>query len=379
MLYPSKIRRISIDPKQPILSRKSDGLIWAGQRKGLSIGDIEMINILYQPLKVFTDYPEKNDVTPFGVKVGGNVATDNGSPIIARGACWSTNRHPTKDNNKTVDGTGLGQFYSQISGLVPNTTYWVRAYATNANETAYGNEYRFDTPVYENAPNTFVDSRDQNLYKSVLIGTQVWMVQNLAYLPVVSPPDVNSLKDPCYYVYDYSGTDVEAAKLTSNYRTYGVLYNWAAALASSPSSNTVPSGVKGVCPDGWHLPSDAEWDILEKYLMDNHFYFGFRNQDIAKSMAANDNWKTYPIEGNPGNDMASNNKSGFSALPAGIKSYSKFLALGEEGYWWTSDGHFSHDGYPSLGISANLSYNEPFLSSSTEDGRQGFSIRCLKD
>lgn len=268
-----------------------------------------------------------------------------------------------------------------ISDLKPGETYYLRVYIT---PTPYLGKYvdmivPFST-ISSPINNTFYDARGKGrTYKYVQIGTQSWMAENLAYLPAVSPPDVNSLKDPCYYVYDYSGTDVEAAKLTSNYRTYGVLYNWAAALAGSPSSNTIPSGVKGICPDGWHLPSDAEWGILEKYLMDNQYYFGNLNYNIAKSMASNENWKTYPIEGNPGNDMASNNKSGFSALPAGIKSYSKFLALGEEGYWWTSDGSFSHDGYPSIGISASLSYNEPFLSSSTEDGRTGYSIRCIKD
>lgn len=273
-------------------------------------------------------------------------------------------------------------FTAQITGLKPGTTYYARVVLTP--EYTFTGEWDDDivpfTTISSPITDTFFDARGKGrTYKYVQMGTQFWMAENLAYLPAVNPPDVNSLKDPCYYVYDYSGTDVEAAKLTSNYRTYGVLYNWAAALAGSSPSNDVPSGVKGICPDGWHLPSEAEWEILEKYLMDNQYYFGYRIVDIAKSLAANENWKTYPIEGNPGNDMSSNNKSGFSALPAGIKSYSKFLALGEKGCWWTSNGSISHDGYPSLGHSINISYNEPFLHSSPESSSTGYCIRCVKD
>ncbi len=92
------------------------------------------------------------------------------------------------------------------------------------------------------------------------------MAKNLAYLPDVVKPDSGSQTTPLYYVYDYNGTSVNAAKETENYTIYGVLYNWAAAMAGSESSSNNPSGVQGICPQGWHIPSDAEWTQLSDYL-----------------------------------------------------------------------------------------------------------------
>lgn len=92
---------------------------------------------------------------------------------------------------------------------------------------------------------TFTDSRDGKVYNIVTIGKQFWMAENLAYLPSVVDPGTGSYTEPYYSVYGYNGTDVAAAKATENYQTYGVLYNWPAAMTA--------------CPEGWHLPSDAEW------------------------------------------------------------------------------------------------------------------------
>jgi len=79
---------------------------------------------------------------------GGNIVSDNGSSVTSRGVCWSNSHYPTIADNKTLDGSGSGDFTSQISGLTVSTTYYVRAYATNENGTAYGNELSFTTPVF---------------------------------------------------------------------------------------------------------------------------------------------------------------------------------------------------------------------------------------
>ena len=100
--------------------------------------------------------------------------------------------------------------------------------------------------------NGFTDFRDGNHYNVVKIANQVWMAENLKYLPSVVGPPTTSYTLPYYYVYGYYGTDVNAAKATANYTTYGVLYNWAAALTS--------------CPAGWHLPGTGEWTQLTDYL-----------------------------------------------------------------------------------------------------------------
>lgn len=77
---------------------------------------------------------------------GGNVTSDNGSPVTAKGVCWSTSTNPTINNNKTIDGSGVGAFTSNLSNLTPMTTYYVRAYATNAAGTIYGVQKSFTTP-----------------------------------------------------------------------------------------------------------------------------------------------------------------------------------------------------------------------------------------
>ncbi|MDG2311122.1 MAG: FISUMP domain-containing protein, partial [Flavobacteriales bacterium] len=87
-------------------------------------------------------------------------------------------------------------------------------------------------------------------YSTVQIGDQCWFAENCRYLPEVSPSNEGNTTDPYYYVYGYEGTDVASAMSTSNYATYGVLYNWPAVMT------------EGICPSGWHIPSDEEFTQL---------------------------------------------------------------------------------------------------------------------
>ena len=98
----------------------------------------------------------------------------------------------------------------------------------------------------------FTDVRDGMVYKTVKIGDQIWMAENLKYLPDVFPRQIVSETEPLYYVYDFDGTSVEEAKQSDLYFIYGALYNWEAAQLASPA--------------GWHLPSEDEWTILINHL-----------------------------------------------------------------------------------------------------------------
>jgi len=204
-----------------------------------------------------------------------------------------------------------------VTGFSPNTTYFVRAYATNINGTNYGEQVSFRTQ--SNLTGTLTDVRDGKIYKTVKIGDQWWMAENLAWLPAVSSPTSGSTFENYYYVYGYQGNSVAEAKATANFITYGVLYNWTAAMNGSMSSSANPSGVQGPCPAGWHLPSQAEWIVLSDYLIVNGYGYGGSGDDIAKSLSSKTNWNTSSIPGTPGNDPTSNNSCGFSALPGGIR------------------------------------------------------------
>ena len=232
----------------------------------------------------------------------------------------------------------------------------------------------------QDAPNTFTDNRDGKVYKTVTIGEQVWMAENLAYLPSVVGPATISSSTAYYYVYDYNGTDVAAAKATDNYQTYGVLYNWPAAMAGAASSDANPSGVQGVCPDGWHLPSDAEWTQLEEYLIANGYNYDgtTTGNQIAKSMANYSGWNTSSTVGAVGNTdyPEYRNKSGFTALPGGYRSnYGALYDIGSSGNWWSStqdstDYAWFRTLYYSYGFVSRYSYLIRAY---------GFSVRCVRD
>ncbi|HOR61199.1 MAG TPA: FISUMP domain-containing protein [Bacteroidales bacterium] len=144
---------------------------------------------------------------------------------------------------------------------------------------------------------SFTDPRDNNTYRTVQIGNQIWMAENLKYLPSVVGPGTGSKTNPYYYVYDYVGTNVDAAKQSAIYTTYGVLYNWEAA--------------KTACPTGWHLPSDAEWTILTNYLG-------------GEAVAGGKLKETGTTHWNSPNEGATN-ETDFTALPGGNRANSDYF------------------------------------------------------
>ena len=347
------------------------------------VQDKNYVNIL----TVTTD--QVHNITTTTASCFGTVAADGGSSVTARGMCWSTSENPTVANSKTTDGTGVGDFTSNLSGLSPNTIYYVRAYATNSEGTDYGEQISFitlnDTPVEYGS---YTDPRDSKVYKTVTIGEQVWMAENLAYLPSVVGPETCSNTEPYYYVNDYYGTDIAAAKATENYQTYGVLYNWPAAMAGAASSSSKPSGVQGICPPGWHLPSNDEWIELETFLADNGYNFDgslgdggdFGYPKIAKSMATDSGWNYSDNTGAVGNTdyPGYRNKSGFSALPAGNYieggGYKQFGNIGVSSEWWSS----TENGANVVWIRM-MSYIGPTIIADGLGKYSGRSVRCVQD
>jgi uncharacterized protein (TIGR02145 family) len=211
---------------------------------------------------------------------------------------------------------------------------------------------------------TFTDTRDNHEYKTIKIGDQVWMAENLAYLPAVNPSSSISSTVPMYYVYGYEGTDVATAKQVTNCATYGVLYNWPAA--------------KSACPDGWHIPADAEWTQLANFLINNGYGYGGDGNDIAKALAATSGWVYSGTEGTPGNNILSNNTCGFSGLPGGDCHPTKvFEHIGDRGFWWSSTEITVSFG--TYQWSRILASNYSSLTPSYFYKGYGFSVRCIRD
>ncbi len=214
---------------------------------------------------------------------------------------------------------------------------------------------------YQPCSSSFEDARDSTVYQAVQIGSQCWMAENLAYLPTVSPASLGSDTSSYYYVYGYNGTNVIAAKATPNYQTYGVLYNWPAAMNGDTSSNSVPGGIQGICPTGWHFPGDAEWDIIVNYL--------------GGSLVAGGKMKeTGTTHWNSPNTGA-NNISGFSALPGGYRSTNGNAGnIGYDANFWSSTEDSSNYAW----FRYLYYYSEDVLPYSYHKGF-GFSVRCIKD
>jgi uncharacterized protein (TIGR02145 family) len=288
-------------------------------------------------------------------KSGGDISSDGGASVTARGVCWSTSQNPTISDSKTDNGSGIGTFTSSLIGLTGMTTYYVRAYATNSIGTSYGNELNFKT--YE------IADLDSNGYNTIIIGTQTWMAENLkttryndgTSIPLVTDTTIwVNLSTAAYCWYNNDSI--------SNKATYGALYNW----------YTVNSG--NLCPTGWHVPTDAEFNTLELYLgvpLAQIDLWGWHGTDQGAQMKNTTGW-------NAGGNGT--NTSGFSALPGGYTFYanSSFYAMGIIGVWWSSTEDPAIIPH-TVSWYRRLDGDHNDIYKATTNKKAGISVRCLKD
>ena len=189
-------------------------------------------------------------------------------------------------------------------------------------------------------------SHDGYDYSTVLIGDQCWFAENCRYLPEVSPSIEGSETAPYYYVFVYEGTDVTAAQATTNYATYGAIYNWPAVMT------------EGICPSGWHIPSDGEFTQLTDFLGGESVAGGKMKE------TGYDHW-SYPNTG-------ATNSSGWTGLPVGFR-YIDSWANNSGGFWWSA----SESGSLSWGRSLQLFDDDVFRYDANRSN--GFSARCVRD
>jgi|GEM_PF-2236667 len=287
------------------------------------------------------------NITGNSATSGGNVTSDGGLPVTQRGVCWSTSPNPTIANQTTSNGSGTGIYSSTISNLNHNTTYYVRAYATNSSGTSYGNQISFTTLSWTCGTN-FTDPRDNKIYGTVQIGTQCWMKQNLNIGSRISGSTGQS-NNGVIEKYCYNNSE-------SNCTTYGGLYQWNEMMQYS----TTP-GVQGICPPGWHIPTDAEWTTLTTYLGGESVAGGKMKE------AGTAHWSS-PNTG-------ASNSSGFTAFPGGRRNTDgSFYNLSYVGNFWSSSVSVA-----SYAWSQILGYNDAVVIRGGSNKSYGFSVRCLKD
>ena len=277
---------------------------------------------------------------------GGKITSDGGAAVTDRGICWSTTPQPTLLNNKiTVNGDST-VFSCSITGLLTDSTYYVRAWATNSAGTTYGDQVSFTISQSDTLKVTDIDG---NVYRTVKIGTQIWMAENLkttSFNDSTSIPNVTdqvtwaSLTTPGYCWYNDS---------IYYKNSFGALYNW----------YTVNTGK--LAPKGWHVATDEEWAILTTFLGDS--VAGGKLKETGTL-----NW-TAPNTG-------ATNVTGFTALPGGGRGDDNgtFDFKGTISFWWTST--VLDDTYARF---RSLGYNNSGVGKSGSGKDNGLYVRCVKD
>jgi uncharacterized protein (TIGR02145 family) len=284
-----------------------------------------------------------SSITYTSVSGGGNISSDGGATVSARGLVYSTSTNPTLSNTVFTIGSGTGSFSGTLTGLTPNTTYYVRAYATNSVGTAYGSLVSFTTL-------SSVTDIDGNTYNTVQIGNQVWMSENLktsryrngGQIPNVTT-DNTAWGNLTTGAWSYYNNDV------SNNAIYGKLYNWYTTLGDT------------LCPTGWGVPTDAEWTTL--------------TNSLGGKSVAGSKMKSKGITYWSSQSAGTDNSSGFSALPGGYRKFvGSFFGIRSDAFFWSATengGLFAwyRNLYDNDGTVNRLFNNKTF----------GASVRCLRD
>lgn len=271
---------------------------------------------------------------------GGKISDNGGALITSKGVCWGTATSPTVElSTKTNNGIGDTDFVSRLSGLMPDTKYYYRSYATNSAGTAYGEQRYFNTHI-DTPP---ITDADGNVYQTIKIGTQLWMKENLKTTKYCNGEDIPNVTTNAWFSLTTPAWTYYNNDSNNDNNGYGKLYNWYAM-----------HDARNVCPCGWHVPTKLEWETLANYL-------GGLNV-AGESMKSTMGW----IQ----NDWATNS-SGFTGLPAGLRLHANTVLYDKwDGAWWQNSAY---------GEAKQLHVNSFFLLNPVLDKEEGLSIRCVKD
>lgn len=302
-----------------------------------------------------------SNVTFTSAVSGGVISAFGDSQITASGVCWSTAQNPTVSDLHTTDSAATGIFSSVLTPLSANTTYYLRAYATNSDGTVYGNQITFTTLNIVFTVGTGVTDGDGEFYPSVIINGKQWMKKNLNVSKYKNGDVIPQVTDAATWDALTTGAWCYYENDTANGPVYGKLYNWYAV-----------NDPRGLAPLGWHIPTDAEWTLLTDFLGGENVA-GKKMKETGTT-----NWAT--------STSYSSNQSGFTAVPGGQGYFNyNFVAgttpaltdlfkyKGNVAYWWSSTAN------QDLVWTRDVTYQSDGVVRSGVIKKSALSVRCVKN
>ncbi|MCQ2269808.1 MAG: hypothetical protein MJZ52_01080, partial [Bacteroidales bacterium] len=328
----------------------------------------EVKNFTTPVMAVTTD--SASTITYNSAKLYANVKNMGGMTSLNAGFKYGTSASAlTSIVTKSDAVTATGSYNCEITGLTSNTIYYYKAFAANGTDTVWGEVKNFTSAF---ACGDTVKDVENNKYKTVEIGTQCWMAENLKTTHYANGNTwQNQIQTVTTATTSSNGCCYRPGNADTNVPTYGYLYNWHAVANTSNG---------GLCPTGWHVPTDAEWTTMTDYVGNQSGYqCNHQKANIAKALASKSNWNSSTGGGttcNVGNDLTTNNATGFSALPAGTFSGSdtRFENLKSATRFWTATGSGSN------ATCRIMEYNSANVTSKNNVGKtSAYSVRCVKD
>lgn len=298
------------------------------------------------------------NITASSAESGGIISPDGIQTVISRGICWSKKENPTLADNYSSNNDGSGSFKSNIINLNADFTYYARAFYITNEDTVYGNMVEFTTPDYiifnPSLQYGTITDVDGNVYKTITIGTQTWMAENLKVThfrngeAITNETDLENwghfqIKTSAYCWYNNDA---------SNQKIYGAMYNWYAA-----------SDNRNIAPLGWHVSSVDDWQTLSSFLGGSQMNNGYRLRETSTAHWISKNFS--PL---------ATNETGFTALPGGKVTPSPFgfmdIGVGFA-YFWTNRGTL--DGSSCVYLASDITIDN------LQPNCRGFNVRCVKD
>jgi uncharacterized protein (TIGR02145 family) len=314
---------------------------------GLAYGYVIDIKTLHDLREPDATMLQISMITRSTAMAEGRITNANYGTITERGFCWNTTGSPTINDNKSINGTGLGRFSHFLNTLKENTTYYIRSYAINEVGAGYSEVSSFKTSWKSDVT---IPDIDGNTYHTITIGNQVWMIENLKTTRYRNGDAIPNITDQTSWANLRTGAYCDYGNNSNNYQIYGRLYNWYAVNDS-----------RKLAPEGWHIATYEDWLDLINYL---------GGSDIAGGKlkeAGLEHWL------NPNTDAT--DETGFTALPGGERNFSSnFNNNTYYGFWWCSS-----ESDVNTALNLKLYYRSGTILTNIDVKVNGYSIRCIKD